>query len=168
MIFSLLLSFFHSPTKWCHDNFLNARSLNYAFDVRKQLEDICEKVGLHAPKNKQQCNPDNFRKCLLSGFFNNVAEQKAHEKKFIVASSRQQASIHPSSILSGYQGFVKNGNGLSSSSDTNKTRESGKPNFVLFNEIVETSQVYLRIVSRIEPEWVEEVLSAMSNVSSQS
>lgn len=47
-------------------------------------------------------------------------------------------------------------------------RESGKPNFVLFNEIVETSQVYLRIVTRVEPEWVEEIMSAMGNASNQS
>lgn len=136
------------------------------------MEEICEKIGLHAPKHKVQCNPDNFRKCLITGFFNNVAEQKVHEKKFIVASSRQHASIHPSSILSGYHGLMKNGNGLSTSHDISnnptKIRETGKSNFVLFNEIVETSQVYLRVVSKIEPEWVEEVLSAMGTTSIQS
>lgn len=115
-----------------------------------------------------QCNPDNFRKCLLTGFFNNVAEQKVHEKKFIVTNSRQQASIHPSSILSGYHGLLKNGNGLSTSHDISnnptKIRETGKSYFVLFNEIVETSQVYLRTVTKIEPEWVDEVFSSMRTI----
>lgn len=32
------------PKTWCHDNFLNVRNLNYALEVRNQLEDICTRV----------------------------------------------------------------------------------------------------------------------------
>lgn len=31
---------------WCHENSLNFRNLNYARDVRSQLSDICEQLGL--------------------------------------------------------------------------------------------------------------------------
>lgn len=115
-----------------------------------------------------QCNTDNLRKCLLTGFFNNIAEQKVHDKHYIVQSSRQKAQIHPSSILSGYHGIIaKNGNGISITSNetNNKIKDPSKSNYVIFNEIVDTSQVYLRIVTKIEPEWIEEILG-MRNANS--
>lgn len=31
---------------WCHENFLNARNLGYAIEVRKQLSDICTRLEL--------------------------------------------------------------------------------------------------------------------------
>lgn len=31
---------------WCHENYLNARNLSYAIDVRKQLSDICQRLDL--------------------------------------------------------------------------------------------------------------------------
>jgi ATP-dependent RNA helicase DHX33 len=131
------------------------------------LEDICENVGMQPTKHKSsQPNPDNLRKCLLTGFFNNIAEQKVHDKHYIVLSNRQKAQIHPSSILSGYHGLIaKNGNGISITSDNNKIKDASKSNFVIFNEVVETSQVYLRTVTKIEPEWIEEFM-AMKNSSS--
>lgn len=32
--------------RWCHENFLNSRNLTYAVDVRKQLNDICQRLDL--------------------------------------------------------------------------------------------------------------------------
>lgn len=31
---------------WCHENYLNNRNLTYAIDVRRQLNDICQRLGL--------------------------------------------------------------------------------------------------------------------------
>lgn len=31
---------------WCHDNFLNARNLQYAREVRAQLLEICERCDI--------------------------------------------------------------------------------------------------------------------------
>lgn len=51
-------------------------------------------------------------------------------------ATRQRAKIHPSSIL------------------------SGKPRakWILFTELVSTGQRYMRTVTTIEPEWIEEVI----------
>lgn len=38
-----------------------------------------------------------------------------------------------------------------------KDARSQKPAYVMFSEIVQTTQVYLRTATRIEPEWIEEV-----------
>jgi HrpA-like RNA helicase len=133
------------------------------------LEEICKNVGMQPTKHKSsQPNPENLRKCLLTGFFNNVAEQKVHDKHYIVLSNRQKAQIHPSSILSGYHGIIaKNGNGISiTNHDNNKIKDASKSNFIIFNEVVETSQVYLRTCSKIEPEWLEELMDRMKNSNS--
>lgn len=78
----------------------------------------------------------------------------------MVLASRQRATIHPTSALSGYQanlnGFSStNGNGIVSSAGSKM--KDGKAAYVVFSEIVQTSQIFLRTVTRIEPEWVEEV-----------
>lgn len=76
----------------------------------------------------------------------------------MVLASRQRAMIHPSSALSGYQanlnGFSStNGNGTVSAGSKMK---DGKAAYVVFNDIMQTSQIFLRTVTRIEPEWIEE------------
>lgn len=101
-----------------------------------------------------------IRKCLITGLFNNVAELQQRDSHYMVLASRQRALIHPSSVLSGYHanlnGFSStNGNGIVSSSGSKM--KDGKPAYVIFSEIVQTSQIYLRTVTPIEPEWIEEV-----------
>lgn len=75
------------------------------------------------------------RKCLISGLYNNIAEvQRDHS--FMTISSRQKTKIHPSSVLN---------------SKTNLK-------CILFTELVQTSLNFMRIVTSIEPEWIEEVV----------
>jgi len=119
---------------WCTDNFLNSRNLLYARDVRSQLEEICNRCELKITSCGQ--NLDKVRKCLLSALFSNIAEFQQRENCYLTLSSRQRAKIHPSSILSG----------------------KSKSNYVIFNEIVTTDKNFLRIVTAIESEWIEEVV----------
>jgi ATP-dependent RNA helicase DHX33 len=101
-----------------------------------------------------------IRKCLITGLFNNVAELQQRDNHYMVLASRQRATIHPTSTLSGYQanlnGFSStNGNGIVSS--TGSKMKDGKAAYVVFSEIMQTSQTFLRTVTRIEPEWVQEM-----------
>lgn len=80
----------------------------------------------------------------------------------MVLSSRQRAQIHPSSVLSGYHHSGHNGvhssNGNGIVSGVGKMRDHNqKPSHVIFSEIVQTSNTYLRIVTQIDPEWVVKV-----------
>lgn len=58
------------------------------------------------------------------------------DHSFVTVSSRHKAKIHPSSVL------------------------NNKSNLkcILFTELVQTSMNFMRIVSSIEPEWIEEVV----------
>lgn len=116
---------------WCHERFLNNRNLTYAREVRNQLSEICERLEM--PKSTCGDNMDQVRKCLITGLFNNVAEiQRDHQ--YMTLASRQKAKIHPSSCL------------------FNKPQSR----CVLFTELVFTGKSYMRIVSSIEPDWIEE------------
>lgn len=145
---------------WCHDNFLNNRNLLYASDVRKQLKEICTRLRLEfksCGNNFDQVitmiiiiiiqrNAKNFfwfyssvllqvRKCLLSGLFVNVAELQ-RDSHYITISNRQRAKIHPSSLLSG----------------------KPKAKLILFTELVTTNRNYLRTVTQIDPDWIDEIV----------
>lgn len=76
-----------------------------------------------------------MRKCLLSGLFINIAELQ-RDNHYLTLASRQRAKIHPSSVL------------------------SGKPaaKFIIFTELVATGKSYMRTVTHIDPEWIEEVV----------
>lgn len=75
------------------------------------------------------------RKCLLTGLAVNIAELQ-RETHYMTLATRKRCKVHPSSIL------------------------AGKPRakFVLFTELITTGQRYMRTVSAIEPEWIDEVV----------
>lgn len=131
-------------------------------ELRQVLNDF---VILLSSSSRFVCHEphEKIRKCLISGLFNNIAELQQRDNHYVVLASRQRAMIHPSSVLSGFQahhnGFSStNGNGIVSSAGSKmKDGLSQKPTFVIFSEIVQTSQIYLRTVTRIEPEWIAEV-----------
>lgn len=147
--------------KFCTDHFLNLRNLSHALKVREQLETICREKDIPIQKT-ETLDCDQIRKCLITGMFNNIAQYQQRENNYIVLASRQRAQIHPSSSLSGYNlnlnGMSSNGNGIISMTAKMKIDHNQRPNYVIFNEIVQTTNTYLRIVTRINPEWLEEVV----------
>ncbi|ALC39040.1 CG4901 [Drosophila busckii] len=121
---------------WCHDNFLNIRNLTYARNVRNQLQEIATRLNLAV--NSCGDNLDAVKKCLISGLFENIAMLQK-EGHYLTLSGRQKARIHPSSVLHGKY----------------------KPPCILFTELVQTEQNYLRQVTEISIEWIEEVVPSI-------
>lgn len=124
------------PKVWCHDNFLNIRNLTYARNVRNQLAEISLRMGLAF--NSCGDNPDAIRKCLLMGLFGNIAllQKEGH---YLTLKGRVKAKIHPSSVLHGKY----------------------KPQCIVFTEMLQTEQSFLRQVSEISVNWIDEVLPNM-------
>lgn len=127
-----------SRSSWCDDNFLNMRNLEYADHAREQLLDICR--HLHLPMG-QSCgeNFDLIRKCLLTGFFENLAYITS-EKKYITVNAKKECKIHPNSTL--FHSY---------------------PHCVLYTEIIETSQAYMRYVTTINKEWLHDIVPNFDN-----
>lgn len=117
--------------KWCYDSFLNYRSLRQAKNVRKQLEGICRKLNIRCsekPKTNEHFN--NIRKCILCGFFSQVAHaDKIGKGLYMTVKDHQSVKIHPSSVI------------------------QYNPEWVMYNEFVLTQSNFIRTLTSIEPEW---------------
>lgn len=125
---------FKTQKKSCSENFLSYRNLMFAAEVRKQLAQICEQNEI--PLSTCGQNTELVRKCLISGYFMNVAELQ-RDKKYILVDSKQKVRIHPSSVL-------------------HKTL----PHYILFSEVVHTSQTYIRQLSIVDSELLNEIAPA--------
>lgn len=116
---------------WCHDNFIHARAMKRAHDVRKQLLTIMQRYKLPI----LSCGRDfkRVRKAITAGFFAHAARRDPKEGYRTLVDG-QSVFIHPSSAL-----FNKN------------------PEWVVYHELVLTSKEYMREVCNIEPKWLVDV-----------
>lgn len=124
--------------QWCYENFLNARNLEYAMNVRSQLRELCERLDM--PPSSCGQDMDSVRKCLLTGLFQNLAELQ-RDKQYVTVGTRQAVHIHPSSALFG-----------------------SLPHCVLFTELIQTGRCYMRDLSVVDPNWLEDVNPAYAKL----
>jgi pre-mRNA-splicing factor ATP-dependent RNA helicase DHX15/PRP43 len=121
-------------SSWCYENFLNHRSLRSADSVRSQLARIMKRFNLELVSTEFTHKEYyvNIRKCMVTGFFMQVAhlEKSGH---YLTVKDNQVVALHPSA------GMDK------------------KPEWVLYNEFVLTSKSYIRTVTEIKGEWLLEV-----------
>ncbi|XP_047050747.1 pre-mRNA-splicing factor ATP-dependent RNA helicase DEAH10-like [Lolium rigidum] len=117
--------------RWCWENFINYRSLRHARDVHSQIQGHVQQMGL----NLSSCGDDmvQFRRCLTAAFFLNAAMRQP-DGSFRALGTGQSVQMHPSSVLF-----------------------RTKPDCVIFNELVRTTQNYVKNLTRIDPLWLAEL-----------
>jgi ATP-dependent RNA helicase DHX8/PRP22 len=119
---------------WCFENFVQARSMKRAQDVRKQLVTIMDRYKLDlisAGKNyKIIC------KAITAGFFTHAAKKDPQEG-YRTLVDQNPVYIHPSSAL-----FNKN------------------PEYVIYHELVLTTKEYMRNIMVIDAKWLTELAPA--------
>lgn len=137
---------------FCFINYINFRNLSYASEVRNQLEAICRKCKLisgtsgqfnnnnnksEGKKEVDKTEPEyvNVRKCLLIGYYDNVA-QLQKDNTYMTLSSHQRAKIHPSSVV-------------------NKSKD--RPELLFYTEFLSTGQNYLKQNTLVEAKWLLEM-----------
>merc|ERR1719409_2408750 len=135
-----LLNVYHAwknnqeSASWCYDNFINARSMKSADSVRAQLMRIMTRFGLElkSPDFNSKDYYVSIRKCLLAGFFMQVAhpERTGH---YLTVKDNQVVALHPSTVL------------------------QHKPEWCVYNEFVLTSKNYIRMVTDVKGEWLIEL-----------
>ena len=116
---------------WCFDNFLQARSLRKAQEVRKQLVTILDRYKMDILSCGK--NTIKVRKCIVAGFFFNAAKRDPQEG-YKTMVDNQPVFIHPASAL-----FQKN------------------PEWVIYHELVLTTKEYMRNVLVVDPKWLIEL-----------
>ncbi|KAF9015716.1 P-loop containing nucleoside triphosphate hydrolase protein [Cyathus striatus] len=116
---------------WCYENFIQARSMKRAQDVRKQLLGIMDRYKHDILSAGRDFN--RVRKAICSGFFRNAAKKDPQEGyKTLVEGT--PVYIHPSSAL-----FNR------------------APEWLVYHELVLTTREYCHNVTAIEPKWLVEV-----------
>lgn len=119
---------------WCFENFVQARSLRRAQDIRKQMLGIMDRHKLDVVS----CGKTTSRaqKAITSGFFRNAARKDPHEG-YRTVTDNQVVFIHPSSALFNRQ-----------------------PEWVVYHELVLTTKEYMREVTTVDPKWLVEFAPA--------
>ena len=115
---------------WCFENFIQARSMRRAQDVRQQLVSIMERYRHQVVSCGR--NTMKVRQALCSGFFRNAARKDPQEGyKTLIEGT--PVYMHPSAAL------------------------FGKPaEHVIFHTLVLTTKEYMQCTTAIEPKWLVE------------
>ncbi|CAN6181285.1 unnamed protein product [Urochloa humidicola] len=120
--------------QWCDENFIDARSLKYADNVRWRLVGIMSRLGL------RMCSTDfnsrmyyaNIRKALVAGYFTQVAHLEC-TGHYVTIKDNQPVHLHPSSCM------------------------DCKPEWVIYSECILTSRTFIRTVTAIPGEWLIDI-----------
>ncbi|KAH9929819.1 P-loop containing nucleoside triphosphate hydrolase protein [Fomitopsis serialis] len=116
---------------WCYENFIQARSMRRAQDVRKQLLGIMDRYKHEIISAGRDYN--RVRRAICSGYFRHAAKKDPQEGyKTLVEGT--PVYIHPSSAL-----FNRN------------------PEWCIYHELILTTREYCHNVTAIEPKWLVEV-----------
>ena len=114
----------------CKQHFLNYNVLCEASNIYNKLRSIFKRYGKIVSSN----NDDTvIRKCLVSGLFVNAAYYH-HSGVYKTFRDGFDLSIHPSSVL-----------------------VSERPKYVIFNEVLCSSQSFMKDITVIESDWLLEV-----------
>ncbi|CAL9737082.1 pre-mRNA-splicing factor ATP-dependent RNA helicase Prp22p [Monosporozyma servazzii] len=116
--------------QFCEINFLHARHLKRANDVRSQITRIFNQN--HIPIAKCYGDPDLIRKTLVTGFFMNAAKRDS-EVGYKTILGDTVVGIHPSSSLCGKE-----------------------YDYVIYHSLILTSREYMSQVTCINAEWLIE------------
>ncbi|KFA64908.1 hypothetical protein S40285_02877 [Stachybotrys chlorohalonatus IBT 40285] len=115
---------------WCFENFIQARSMRRAKDVRDQLVKIMERYK-HAIVSCGRTT-EKVRRALCAGFFRNAARKDPQEGyKTLIEGT--PVYLHPSSALFGKQA-----------------------EWVIYHTLVMTTKEYMQSTTSIEPKWLVE------------
>ena len=128
-------------SKWCQTHYFSYKILGQVVQVRHQLKLLMRKLASimktkdsENSKNQTDLEHVKIRKCLLEGFFSNVARLEPDGQSYRTLRGGSNLYIHPSSILTAYS-----------------------PKWVMFHEVVETTKIFMREVSEIELDWLLEI-----------
>ncbi|WP_347461128.1 ATP-dependent RNA helicase HrpA [Acinetobacter sp. ANC 7454] len=113
---------------FARNHFLSWLRLREWKKTHEQLVDLAK--GLKLSFNEKKASYENLHRALLTGLLSFIAN-KTDERNVFMAVRQQKARVFPASTL----------------------HKTNTP-WVMAFEMVETSQVYLRTLAKIEPEWI--------------
>lgn len=132
---------------WCTENYINPRVMKQAVNIYRQLTGIIRRLGLelnstYSAEWRLSPNAENssarlefaneIRRAIVKGFFTKVALSLPTKSQFLTLKDDVKCLLFPSTFL------------------------NRRPKFVVFNELVLTSNTYLRTVTAVSEDWLLE------------
>ena len=126
----------NKSSHWCHENFLNYKALCRVERIRNQLISLLKRYELPIIS----CGNDDeaIRKCIISGFFANVAKYYP-SGEYRTIRDEHALHLHPQSVIA---------------------TERKPPKYVVFHQVLSTSKDYMRDVTIIRLPWLLELASS--------
>ncbi|KAJ3272979.1 DEAH-box RNA helicase prp16 [Terramyces sp. JEL0728] len=118
---------------WSVDNFVHAKALKKAREVRGQLLDIMKMQKMELTTSGSDW--DIIRKCICSAYFHSSAKLKGIGE-YINMRSGMACHLHPTSALYG-RGFT--------------------PDYIVYHELLLTSKEYMQCVTSVDGLWLAEL-----------
>lgn len=118
--------------QFCQKYYLSYKALMHADSIREQLKKLLRRFNVRMISSEE--NPLPVQMCIAAGFFANAAclhytgEYKSIRGDFSLM-------IHPSSVLF----------------------KEAPPQWVVYNEVVQTSTMYMRDITVIKPDWLHQL-----------
>lgn len=144
-----------SQKLYCHEFGLNHHALVRASHVREQLKKLLPQVGVNDVTSCGPKNLDQLRRCFVKACFTNLARREGGGASsnsssknatplntYHTLSDRQQAKIHPGSVLFPMR---------------------PQPDVVVYSEMVTTTKNYIRQAMAVEAAWVLELCPQLYN-----
>lgn len=123
-----------NQSQWCFDHFVDYKAMTRVLKVKQQLDYYMKKFKVEMRSCGE--NTEIIRKCILSGYFTNVAKKSGDGSYYETIRGKQKLFIHPSSSIFQYP-----------------------PDFVLYSEVIQTTKAYMRDVISIDQKWLIEIAS---------
>ena len=123
----------NKSSQWCHQHFLNYKGLMRATEIRNQLLRLLNNFRFKV----KSCAEDveRVQRCITAGFFANAARLH-HSGEYRTVKDDHPLNLHPTSVLA---------------------TEDRPPQWVVYNEVVQTTREFMRDVTAIKAEWLCEL-----------
>ena len=138
--------------KFCRQQFLSYPRMREWQDVYFQLHDALEDLGT-LKLNESHATYDAIHRSILAGLIGHVARYE--ERNRYQAAGKRLVAVFPSSALYARGDPVQRP--VHKGRKPSPRRTASQPPWIVAGEMVETSQVFVRTVAGIEPEWICEL-----------
>ncbi|KAJ2780458.1 hypothetical protein H4R18_003440 [Coemansia javaensis] len=134
--------------QWCRAHYLDARLLDQASRISRQLEAHLARIGYSRDALRSSCSGSDasrLQRCLASGLFANAARRDAADgTRYRMVRGGSVVDVHPSSVYF--------------SAET-------RPEFVVFATAMVTTRAYMQGITAIDPKWLTELAPHYFSVS---
>ncbi len=132
--------------RWCENNFLSIFRMREWGALQANIKSTLKSLGFQS--NTDEANPDNIHRALLPGLLSNVARLNRDGN---VTQDRRGPTPKGKRRGTEYLGtFGKSVKIFPGSNLKDKT-----PQWIMCAELVETGQIFARMVNNIQPGWIE-------------